>query len=110
MQTKFIKLFTNSIHYGGFDAPGSPVVASEFVGTSVTAHGPSYDTFAKVLPDNPHVHFFDSRVHGYVTFDIAPSETKTRFRAVSDATDPKATVSTLKSFAVENGKPGVLTD
>jgi alkaline phosphatase D len=30
----------------------------------------------------------------------------TRFQAVSDATDPKAGVSTLKSFVVESGRTG----
>jgi hypothetical protein len=28
---------------------------------------------------------------------------------VSDAHDPKADISTLKTFAVESGKPGVVT-
>jgi hypothetical protein len=31
-----------------------------------------------------------------------------RMQAVSDATDPKAEVSTLKAFAVEAGRPGVV--
>jgi alkaline phosphatase D len=32
----------------------------------------------------------------------------TRFQAVSDVTDPQATVSTLKTFVVEDGKAGVV--
>jgi len=32
----------------------------------------------------------------------------TRLRAISDAADPKASVSTLKTFAVENGRAGVV--
>jgi hypothetical protein len=31
-----------------------------------------------------------------------------RLRVVSDAHDPKADIATLKTFAVENGKPGVV--
>ena len=29
-------------------------------------HGPPYDSIAQALPDNPHVHFFESRRRGYV--------------------------------------------
>jgi alkaline phosphatase D len=89
-----------------FADPGSPVVATEFVGTSVSAHGPDYDLFARYLPDNPHVRFFDSRVHGYVSVSLERDRMTTRFQAVSDATDPKAGVSTLKSFVVESGRTG----
>jgi hypothetical protein len=31
----------------------------------------------------------------------------TRMRVISDVADARATVSTLKTFAVENGRPGV---
>ena len=92
-----------------FDDPKSPVVATEFVGTSVSSFGPPYETFARFLPDNPHVHFFESRKRGYVSVDVESRQMATRLRALSDATDPKASVSTLNSFAVESGKPGVAT-
>jgi alkaline phosphatase D len=90
-----------------FDDPNSPVVATEFVGTSVSSAGPSYDLLAATLPDNPHVRFFDSRKRGYVSIDLDAKLMTTRMRALSDVTDPKASVSTLKTFAVESGRPGV---
>jgi alkaline phosphatase D len=90
-----------------FDDPKSPVVATEFVGTSITSDGPPYDRFAAALPDNPHVRFFESRKRGYVSVDVDAKQMTTRMRVISDVADPKATVSTLKTFAVENGKPGV---
>jgi alkaline phosphatase D len=49
-----------------FRDPASPVVASEFVGTSISSSGVSYDEFAAYLPDNPHIKFFESRLRGYV--------------------------------------------
>src|ERR1051326_4419867 len=91
-----------------FDNPASPTVGTEFVGTSVTSHGPNYEAFAKFLPDNPHVHFFDSRRHGYVSVTLERERMNVRFQAVSDATDKNATVSTLRSFVVQDGKPGVM--
>jgi len=89
-----------------FDDPASPTVATEFVGTSVTSDGPNYDSFAAMLPRNPHVKFFDSRPRGYVSVDLTPERMETRFRAISDRRDPQATVSTLKRFVVEDGRPG----
>jgi alkaline phosphatase D len=90
-----------------FDDPKSPVVATEFVGTSVTSDGPPYDLFTGFLPDNPHIRFFESRKRGYISVDVDARQMTTRLRVISDVTDPKAGVSTLKTFAVENGKPGV---
>jgi len=90
-----------------FDDPKSPVVATEFVGTSVSSSGPPYDVMAATLPDNPHVRFFESRKRGYVSVDVDARHMTTRLRAISDVADPKASVSTLKTFAVESGRPGV---
>jgi alkaline phosphatase D len=91
-----------------FDDQASPVVATEFVGSSISSYGPPYDPIAKVLPDNPHVHFFDSRRRGYVVVDLTADAMQVQMRVVSDAHDPKAAISTFKTFAVEGGRPGVI--
>jgi alkaline phosphatase D len=90
-----------------YDDPASPVVAAEFVGTSVTSPNPPVEPIEAALPDNPHVHFFDGRHYGYGSLDIDSKTMTTRFQVVSDITDPKATVSTLRSFTVEDGRPGI---
>jgi alkaline phosphatase D len=89
-----------------FDDPSSPVVATEFVGTSISSDGPSYAKFRRYLADNPHVRFFESRARGYVSLEVSPERMTAQYRAITDVTDPGATVLTLKSFVVENGKPG----
>ena len=91
-----------------FDDQSSPIVATEFVGTSISSYGPPYDLLAQTLPDNPHVHFFESRRRGYVVVDLEPGKMQVRMRVVSDAHDPKADISTLKTYAVESGRPGVV--
>jgi alkaline phosphatase D len=91
-----------------FDDPKSPVIATEFVGTSISSAGPPYAAVAAQLPDNPHVRFFESRKRGYVSVDVNTKQMTARLRAVSDVADPKASVSTLKTLAVENDKPGVV--
>jgi alkaline phosphatase D len=91
-----------------FDDPSSAIVATEFVGTSISSYGPPYELIAKALPDNPHVRFFESRRRGYVCVDLEREHMQVRMQVVSDAADPKAEVATLKAFAVESGRPGVV--
>jgi alkaline phosphatase D len=91
-----------------FDDPRSPVIATEFVGTSIASRGPNYDQFMTFVPDNPHIHFFDSRVRGYSAVEVTRQQMTVRFRALSSGTDPRASVSTLRSFTIEDGRPGVV--
>jgi len=91
-----------------FDNPSSPTVATEFVGTSITSHPPPYEFLIKTLPDNPHVRFMESRMRGYVSVELSPGTMTTRLRTISDASDPNASISTLKTFVVESGKPGAV--
>jgi len=90
-----------------FNDPAAPIVATEFVGTSISSYGPPYEPIARALVDNPHIHFFDSRRRGYVAVDLVPAHMQVRMRVVADAANPKADISTLKAFAVERGRPGV---
>jgi alkaline phosphatase D len=90
-----------------FSDPNAPIVASEFVGSSITSPGPPYAKFAEWAGENPHIRFFDSRKRGYVSVDMRPERMEVAFRAISDVADPHSTVSTLASFAVLDGKPGV---
>lgn len=91
-----------------FNDPSSATVATEFVGTSVSAHPPPRETFARHLAENPHVRYFESQMRGYATLEMDAGNLHARFRAVSDAKDPLASVSTLKSFVVKNGRAGAV--
>lgn len=90
------------------DNPESTVVATEFVGSSVTSDGPPYDAFMQIMPLNPHVKFFDSRQRGYVSVELEAQKMLTHFRVITDPRDPNATVSTLRSFVVESGRAGAI--
>lgn len=90
------------------DNPESTVVATEFVGSSVTSDGPPYDAFMQIMPLNPHVKFFDSRQRGYVSVELEAQKMLTHFRVITDPRDPNATVSTLRSFVVEPGRAGAI--
>jgi alkaline phosphatase D len=91
-----------------FDNPASPIVATEFVGTSITSDPGPFETFVKLLPENPHVRYFESRHRGYAIVDLSQDRMETRFQVISDRRDPQATLSTLRRFVVESGKPGAI--
>jgi alkaline phosphatase D len=89
-----------------FDDPASPVVASEFVGTSISSqHGPQ-DWLDRALPENPHVLLAESRHRGYVRAELSPGRMQVDLRAMESVTQRDAPCSTLASFVVEDGKPG----
>lgn len=93
-----------------FDDPTSATVATELVGTSVSSIGPNYYQMARFLPENPHIRYFESRERGYVSVDLTPERMIARLRTVSDALDPRATVSTLRTYVVESGRPGAVLE
>ncbi|NJK30754.1 MAG: alkaline phosphatase, partial [Acaryochloris sp. SU_5_25] len=89
-----------------FQDPQSPVLATEFVGTSISSSGPNYKLFALASKNNPHVKFFESRYRGYAVCIISPKLWTTHFRVVDTVKKPKSQIRTLASFQVKNGQPG----
>ncbi len=89
-----------------FDDSSAPVIASEFVGSSITSTPPPHGKFVAWVAENPHIHFFESRKRGYVSVELRPQRMEVAFRAVSHVRDPAADVATLRRFVVEDGRPG----
>jgi alkaline phosphatase D len=89
-----------------FDDPASPVVASEFVCSSITSQGRPQETLDKYLPDNPHLLLADSRQRGYVRVEVTPGLWRADLRALESVTVRDAACGTLASFVVEDGRPG----
>jgi alkaline phosphatase D len=107
-------MFTGDLHAfltadlkADFSDPKSRTIASEFVAGSITSDG-APDSMIEDLPRNPHVHFMDNKAHGYISATLTPTRLETRYRAISDRFDPGATISTLKSYVVEDGRPGLM--
>jgi len=91
-----------------FDDPAASVVASEFVGTSITSQAWSQERLNQYLPDNPHMLLVDSRYRGYTRVDVAAVRLQADLRAMETVQRRDAPCSTLASFIVEDGKPGPL--
>ena len=92
-----------------FDDPASPVVATEFCGTSITSQGPVQARLDALLPDNPHVRFANSEKRGYVVLELTERRCLAQLRALDSEKRPDSGLSTLAAFVVENGRPGAET-
>jgi alkaline phosphatase D len=89
--------------------PETPVIAAEFVGTSITSGGNGSAEVAgldALMAANPGVKFHN-RQRGYVRCAVTPSSWTSDYRIVEDVKIPGCPVKTLKSFVVEAGKKGV---
>ena len=92
-----------------FDRPESPVVATEFVGTSISSNGDAEvygPYYGPMIGFNPHIKFFDGDRRGYVRCHVEREQWRTDLRMVTTVSTPDAPEYTLASFVVEDGRPG----
>jgi alkaline phosphatase D len=88
--------------------PETPVVATEFVGTSITSGGNGGEQQERgkaIMAENPGVQFFNDE-RGYVRCTITPKTWRSEFRTVAEVTKPGAPVVTRATYVVEAGKAG----
>jgi len=95
-----------------FDEPGSPVVATELVGTSISSDfAPPFVAAIEAAlqhPSNDHVKFFNGDFRGYVRCDVDAERWRADFRAVATVLAASSPVVTLASFEVLDGVPGAV--
>jgi alkaline phosphatase D len=94
-----------------FDNLESRIVASEFVGTSISSGGDGINEpkrLSDLYAENPFVKFHNAQ-RGYVRCTVSPREWRSDFQVVEYVTRPDAPLITRASFVVEDGKPGVVT-
>ncbi|MGC3966829.1 MAG: alkaline phosphatase D family protein [Pirellulales bacterium] len=86
----------------------SPVVATEFVGTSISSSGDGSEKRKdtdQMLTENPFVKWFNAE-RGYVSCELTPKQFSSFYRTLPFVTKPGAPLVTRKAFVVEAGKPG----
>lgn len=89
-----------------FDDPSSPVIAAEFVGTSITSQAWPQERMLQYLPDNPHILVGESRYRGYTRVEVTPKEMKVDLRAMETVQARYAACNTIATYYVEDGRPG----
>lgn len=89
-----------------FDDPRAPVVATEFVGTSISSQGLPRRRVEAWLTDSPHIKYANPTRRGYTVAELSARGCLVSLRTLDDVKDPQSRIRTLRSFAVEDGKPG----
>ncbi len=91
-----------------FDREEDPIVATEFVGTSISSGGDgdqSLELAEAMYRDNPFLRFCNYE-RGYVSCTLTPESWRSDYQVVEYVTKPGAPLVTRASFLVESGRPG----
>ena len=91
-----------------FEDERSPVVGTEFAGTSISSGGdgaPTRPAMEEVLSRNPHIRFYNGQ-RGYVRVRVTPGLWTSDYRIVPTVSTPGGPVETAATFVVEDGRPG----
>jgi len=88
-----------------FDDPKSPVVATEFCGTSITSQGPNAKQIATTLAENPHIRYGNG-TRGYITMELTRERCTAAIRGLASEKRADSPLSTLARFVVEHARPG----
>jgi len=90
-----------------FDDERSPVIASEFCGTSITSlPGVAQARIDQAREYNPHLRYGRSDERGYMRFELDAKELRANLRVVERPVDPASGVVTAARFVVDAARPG----
>jgi alkaline phosphatase D len=88
--------------------PASPVVATEFVTTSISSQGVSGKMIEDRLAENPSLLTGSSQYRGYLRLDVTPERLRADMVALDTVKEPVSGSRIFASFTVEDGRPGPL--
>jgi alkaline phosphatase D len=86
--------------------PQSPIVASEFVTTSITSRGLGDKAAAVIRESNSDLLHYRSDERGYSLITVTPKEVRCDFRTTKFPAGTEAGLKTQASYVVKNGKAG----
>ncbi len=89
-----------------FDDEKSPVVASEFCGTSITSQAASQKMVDALMSEAPHMKYGRSDHRGYVRVAIAGGRLTAELIGLETVKKPESRADVLARFVVEDGRPG----
>ena len=87
--------------------PRSPVLASEFVTTSISSRGMANARLQTLQESNPDMVYARSDQRGYALLEITPAQALCQFRATSQPEREDAALAVQARYAVERGRAGV---
>ena len=102
--------FAGELFIDGRNPQGDPI-ATEFVTTSISSGGDGIDQrpdTVRIQAVNPQLKFNNAQ-RGYVICDVTPERWQTEFKVLDQIHDRNGVLTTRAKFAVEAGKPGLVT-
>ena len=84
----------------------SPVLASELVTTSITSQGIPAKTVDAWVANNPDILLMNSQVRGYLRLDLTRERLQADLVALDSEKTPRSKTKILRSFVIEDGRPG----
>lgn len=91
-----------------FDRVDTPVVATEFCGTSITSHGPNRKAADSLLGRNPHLKHADGTQRGYTRLDLTRERCLATYRVIDNVRDRASGIRDAVRYVVEDGRPGAI--
>jgi alkaline phosphatase D len=85
----------------------NPLVATEFVGTSVTSSSRPQQRTDQYVAMNPHIRYGRSDKRGWMLLELTARETRTRFMGLENVRDANSGQAVLARFRVMDGRAGV---
>jgi alkaline phosphatase D len=89
-----------------YDDRASPVIASEFCGTSITSLSLAQARVDAAREFNPHIRYGRTDQRGYVSFELDARQLRASMQVVDRPADPVSGVTTAARFVVDARRPG----
>jgi alkaline phosphatase D len=119
LETLYEKRIANPVFLGGDahmywvsslpldpNTAGSPVVATDIIGTSITSRSLVQPwMMPTLLSENPHIAYGECVHRGYVRLDVTPEKLSADLCASENVTSRDAGCRTIARFVVESGRP-----
>jgi alkaline phosphatase D len=96
-----------NVHQDPYDVR-SPVLASEFCGTSISSRGRSQERVASIAAASPHTLLTNAERRGYGVIELGREKAEVRLRVLDDVKRADADIATLATFRVEDGRPEII--
>src|SRR5262249_34880444 len=91
-----------------FDNASAPVIATEFVGTSMSSRSAPQSELDARRAENPHLKLIRGDKRGYVVLELSKQHAIASLRTIDDPAQKTSPSSTLATFAIESGHPGAV--
>ena len=99
----------HAFHVADLHAEGRddrPVLAAEFVGTSISSQSPGQASLDRLVQTNAHLHYANGTQRGYLRIDARRDRLEIDLMGLDDGWRADSAVSRQAGWVVERGRPG----